>query len=113
MNHFPVLPLLRGLTALFPFGSASSLALAQRQVIDVHGHILPFPTRPGPASEAAVRRAVEIMDENSIVKTVDLNGGFGEHLKNRIALYQRIAPGRFVVFTNIDFSKVNDPQFSK
>jgi predicted TIM-barrel fold metal-dependent hydrolase len=34
-------------------------------------------------------------------------------LKARIALYERMAPGRFVVFTNIDFSKVNDPQFSK
>ena len=93
--------------------AAASSSEAQRRVIDVHGHILPFPGNPAPVSEAAVRRAIEIMNENGIAKTVDLNGGFGRYLKERIALYQRIAPGRFIVFANIDFAKVNDPQFSK
>ncbi len=100
------------LLALILFGQAT-VTSGQRRVIDGHGHLLPFPTMPGPASEDTVRRAVEIMNENGIVRTVDLDGGFGEYLKSRIALYQRIAPGRFIVFTNIDFSKVNDPQFSK
>src|SRR2546425_77095 len=92
--------------AIILFGSGP-LVLGQRRVIDVHGNILPFPTTPGPVSEETVRRAVEIMNENGIVKMVDLNGGFGEYLRNRIALYERIAPGRFIVFTNIDFSQVN------
>jgi predicted TIM-barrel fold metal-dependent hydrolase len=98
--------------AFILFGSVALVA-GQRRVIDVHGHILPFPNTPGPVSEDSVRRAVEIMNENGIAKMVDLNGGFGEYLKNRIALYERIALGRFIVFTNIDFSKVNEPQFSK
>jgi predicted TIM-barrel fold metal-dependent hydrolase len=101
------------LLAFILFGDAARAASGQRRVIDVHGHILPFPTAPGPVSEATIRRAVEIMNENGIVKMVDLNGGFGDYLKSRIALYNRIAPGRFIVFTNIDFSKVNDPQFAK
>ena len=102
-----------GAAVLCLFGCARGSVAAQRQVIDVHGHILPFPPRPDRVSEATVRRAVKIMDENGIVRTVDLNGGFGEPLKNRIGLYQRIAPGRFVVFTNLDFAKVNEPQFPK
>src|SRR5436309_924594 len=88
-------------------------ALAQREVIDVHGHIMPFPPYPTPVSEETVRRAVRIMDQNGIVKMVDLNGGSGERLKNRVALCNRLAPGRFITFTNMDFSQVNDPQFSK
>ncbi len=92
--------------ALFIFvACAPGMARAQRQVIDAHAHVT--------LSEAAVRRAVQIMDENGIVKMVDLSGGFGEQLKSKIELYNKIAPGRFVVFTNMDFSKVNDPQFSK
>ncbi|PYU88384.1 MAG: amidohydrolase [Acidobacteria bacterium] len=92
--------------ALFIFvACAASMARAQRQVIDAHAHVT--------LSEAAVRRAVQIMDENGIVKMVDLSGGFGEQLKSKIELYNKIAPGRFAVFTNMDFSKVNDPQFSK
>ncbi len=91
----------------------SQTAPAQRQVIDVHGHLLPFPTDPGPVSEAAVRRAVKVMNENGVVKMIDLNGGFGERLKNRITLYEKVAPGRFIVFANLDDSTVNDPQFSK
>ncbi len=93
--------------------SSGGGALAQRAVIDVHGHMIPFPPDPTPVSEEAVRRAVRIMDQNGIVKMVDLNGGFGERLKNRVELYNRLAPGRFITFTNMDFSQVNDPQFSK
>ncbi|HEY2934166.1 MAG TPA: amidohydrolase family protein [Acidobacteriota bacterium] len=86
--------------------------MSQRKVIDTHSHLLPFdPARP--SDEATVRRAVSIMDQNGIIKSVDLNGGYGESLKQRIALYEKLAPGRFIVYTNMDFSKVNDPQFSK
>ena len=86
-------------------GCAMSMQGAQRQVIDTHAHLA--------LSEAAVKRAVQIMDENGIVTMVDLSGGFGEQLKSKAALYKRIAPGRFAVFANMDFSKVNDPQFPK
>src|SRR2546428_5576021 len=92
---------------------SSALAQVKRQVIDTHTHFLPFPPDPKPVSEATVRRAVQVMDENGIVKAVDLDGGFGTGLKNRIALYKKIAPGSIVVFTNMDSSKINDPQFSK
>jgi len=88
-------------------------APAQRQVIDVHTHVMPFPPDPASVSDEAVRRAVRIMDQNGIVRMVDLSGGFGERLKNRIALYDRLAPGRFLTFANMDFSTVNEPQFSK
>ena len=92
---------------------AAPAAENKREIIDTHGHFLPFPGEPGAVSEAAVRHAVEIMNDNGIAQTVDLSGGFGEGLKQRIALYQRVAPGRIVVFTNIDFSQVDDPQFPK
>jgi len=102
------------LVSAFCYTGGNTLAQRlQRQVIDVHTHVSPFPGAPTAVSEAAVRRAVEIMDANGIIKMVDLSGGFGQRLKDNIAIFEKIAPGRFVPFTNIDFSKVNDPQFSK
>jgi predicted TIM-barrel fold metal-dependent hydrolase len=98
--------------AILAFAAAPP-AQTKREVIDTHGHFLPFPGEAGEVTEAAVRRAVGIMDENGIAVTVDLSGGFGAALKRRIALYNRVAPGRFVVFTNIDFGKIGDPEFPK
>ena len=101
---------------LFSSFLLQSITLAQqpgRQVIDVHGHVSPFPSDPKPVSEAAVRRAVAIMDANGIAKMVDLSAYVGARLKGSIAMFEKIAPGRFIPFTNIDFSKVNDSQFSK
>jgi len=94
-------------------GQASSLSIAQRGVIDTHTHFKPFPPERTAVSEAAVNRAIQVMDENGIAAMVDLSGGFGQGLKDRIALYKKLAPGRIVVFTNLDYSQVNDPQFSK
>jgi hypothetical protein len=36
--------------ALVLFGSGARVASGQRRVIDVHGHVLPFPTTPGPVA---------------------------------------------------------------
>src|SRR5437867_6546981 len=113
MKDYAAFSLIGGLISLIVLGYSGAGAPPQRQVVDVHTHVLPFPGSPGAASEASIRQAVEVMDVNGIVKMVDLNGGFGERLKQRIALEQSIAPGRFVVFTNMDHSKINDPQFSK
>lgn len=98
---------------LLLFSCACTTGRAQRRVIDVHTHVSPFPGEPGAVSEAVVRRAVEVMDSNGIAGAVDLNGGFGEQLRDNIAMLEKVAPGRFVVFANLDFSKVNHPQFPK
>src|SRR5687768_15170854 len=98
---------------LYSSRTAPAANPSSRNVIDTHAHILPWPDGQASVVDATVQRAVSIMDENGIARSVDLSGGFGQKLKDRIALYQRLAPGRFTVFTNMDFSKVNDPQFSK
>jgi predicted TIM-barrel fold metal-dependent hydrolase len=105
--------MLLGYFVLVPPIVLSVVAQTKRQVIDTHTHFLPFPPDPTEVAEATVRRAIQVMDDNGIAKVVDLNGGFGDALKRRIALYERLASGRIIVFTNIDFSKVNDPQFPK
>ena len=84
--------------------------------IDVHSH-------QGELDEAKVRQLVGEMDAMNMAVMVNLSGrgfrrveepgkpprfGFQppQHLRDLIALTDRVAPGRFVHFTNVDFSGV-------
>ena len=72
--------------------------------IDVHNH----QRRHSPTSLAEVVRE---MDAMNMAIMVNLSGGYGQSLKDQVALNERVAPGRFVTFANLNFEGIDDPQW--
>lgn len=81
---------------------------AKFYVIDVHNHI----------NDAAriddhmpPERVLEVMDRTNVKTVVILTGMWGEKLQGVIDEMVKPHPGRFMVFTQLDWSKVDDPNF--
>ena len=81
---------------------------AKFYVIDVHNHI----------NDAAriddhmpPERVLEVMDRTNVKTIVILTGMWGEKLQGVIDEMVKPYPGRFMVFTQLDWSKVDDPNF--
>jgi uncharacterized protein len=72
--------------------------------IDVHNH----QRRHSPTSLAEVVRE---MDAMNMAIMVNLSGGFGTALRDQVLLNERVAPGRFVTFANLNFADIDDPQW--
>jgi predicted TIM-barrel fold metal-dependent hydrolase len=72
--------------------------------IDVHNH----QRRHSPTSLAEVVRE---MDAMNMAIMVNLSGGYGQSLKDQVSLNERVAPGRFVTFANLNFEGIDDPQW--
>src|SRR5258708_7731049 len=82
---------------------------AKFYVIDVHNHI----------NDAAriddhmpPEQVVKIMDATNVKTIVILTGMWGDKLQAVIEEMVKPYPGRFMVFTQIDWSKIDDPAFS-
>jgi len=56
---------------------------------------------------------VREMDELNMAVMVNLSGGTGERLARTIANMKGRYPGRFVVFANLDFSGIDDPDWGR
>lgn len=83
---------------------------AKYPIIDVHKHV----ANPiYPLDEKAIARGVEIMDAMNVQTVVNLTGGWGEELRHNIEKLSDTYPGRFVVCTLIDWSSIDDPDFSE
>jgi predicted TIM-barrel fold metal-dependent hydrolase len=81
---------------------------AKFYVIDVHNHV----------NDAAridehmpPERVVEVMDHTNVKTIVILTGLWGNKLQAVIDEMVKPYPGRFMVFTQLDWSKVDDPNF--
>lgn len=81
---------------------------AKFYVIDVHNHI----------NDAAriddhmpPERVLEIMDRTNVKTVVILTGLWGDKLQSVIDEMVKPHPGRFMVFTQLDWSKVDDANF--
>src|SRR5688572_12781710 len=72
--------------------------------IDVHNH----QRRHSPTSLADVVRE---MDAMNMAIMVNLSGGYGQSLRDQVALNERVAPGRFVTFANLNFEGIDDPEW--
>jgi predicted TIM-barrel fold metal-dependent hydrolase len=82
------------------------------RIIDLHQHI--------EANEERIRRAVRILDAAGVGVGVNLSGGAvtaatGERseFERTKTLFDRVAPGRFVQYFNLDYSHWNDPDFAE
>jgi predicted TIM-barrel fold metal-dependent hydrolase len=82
-------------------------------VIDAHNHLggdvlgtgSSFPQEP-------VSELVSLMDEVGVKMIVDLDGGWGDVLREEIERYQEPHPDRFAVFSGIDYDNfATDPHF--
>ena len=73
-------------------------------IIDCHTHV--FAHR--------AESAVEVMDRCGIQTslTMEWHNGFGDALREHIGQFNRF-PGRFVVFGNVDWRRVNEPRFGQ
>src|ERR1700746_523047 len=87
---------------------AHEIDRAKFYVIDVHSHV----------NDAAridehmpPERVVEVMDHTNVKTIVILTGMWGDKLQAVIDEMVKPYPGRFMVFTQLDWSKVDDPNF--
>ncbi len=70
---------------------------------DIHAHW------PASLEPAALLKA---MDDLGVERAVNLSGGFGAQLDRMLARYHDAAPGRLVIFGNIDFRRIDEPTFA-
>jgi predicted TIM-barrel fold metal-dependent hydrolase len=83
---------------------------AKFPVIDVHTHINDAARITDHVEPKSV---VEMMDRNNIKTIVILTGMWGDKLQKVIDEMVKPYPGRFIVFTQIDWSKIDDPDFTQ
>lgn len=83
---------------------------AKFYVIDVHNHVND-PVRIG--DQMPPEDVVAVMNRVNVRTIVILTGMWGEKLQNLINQMVKPYPGRFIVFTQIDWSKIDDPNFTQ
>src|SRR5258708_5009404 len=83
---------------------------AKYYVIDVHNHTN---DAMGIDEHMPPQRVVEIMDNTNVKTVVILTGMWGDKLQKVIDEMVKPYPGRFFVFTQIDWSRIDDPNFSQ
>jgi predicted TIM-barrel fold metal-dependent hydrolase len=83
---------------------------AKFPVIDVHTHTN---DALGIGDRVDPKEMVARMDRLNIKSIVILTGMWGSKLQTIVDTIVKPYPGRFVVFTQLDWSKINDPNFSQ
>jgi len=83
---------------------------AKFYVIDVHNHVN---DAPGIDEHMDPKRVIQIMDATNVKTVIILTGIWGDKLQKVIDEMVKPYPGRFMVFTQIDWSKIDDPNFSQ
>ena len=83
---------------------------ARFAVIDIHNHVN---DAEGIGDQMPPQQVVDIMDQTNVKLIVIPTGMWGEKLQRVIDAMVKPYPGRFVVFSEIDWSKINDPQFGE
>jgi predicted TIM-barrel fold metal-dependent hydrolase len=51
------------------------------------------------------------MDDLGVERAINLSGGFGPQLDRMLERFHRAAPGRLLIFANIDFTRIDEPNF--
>ena len=83
---------------------------AKFYVIDVHNHTN---DAMGIEDHMPPARVLQIMDATNVKTVVILTGMWGDKLQKVIDEMVTPYPGRFIVFSQIDFSKIDDPNFGQ
>ncbi len=83
---------------------------AKFYVIDVHNHVN---DAQGIDEHVPATRVIEVMNNTNVKTIVILTGMWGDKLQRVIDEMVKPYPGRFIVFTQMDWNKINDPNFSQ
>ncbi len=81
---------------------------AKYPFIDVHNH-----QRVARMTAEDVAKLVADMDSINLSVMVNLSGGTGEDLQKSVAGLKGPHPKRFVTFANVDFRKIDEPDFGE
>lgn len=82
---------------------------AKYPFVDVHAH-----QRRGPVMNAQqAQELVDEMDKMNMAVMVNLSGGSGERLASAVKNMNGRQPGRFIQFANIDFRRIDEPNFGE
>jgi hypothetical protein len=76
--------------------------------IDVHNHLGGGKARLTPE---VVRRYLEEMDAAGVRTVVNLDGGWGDRLKETLAALDETHPGRFLTFALVNFDGIDEPDW--
>jgi predicted TIM-barrel fold metal-dependent hydrolase len=89
---------------------AHEVPKAKFYVIDIHNHV----NDPGGVhgEEVPAAEVVSGMDRANVRKVVILTGMWGDKLQSVLDKMVKPYPDRFVVFAQMDWSKIDDPNFS-
>jgi predicted TIM-barrel fold metal-dependent hydrolase len=88
----------------------TKITRAKYPVIDVHTHINDAMMSGG--NWTPVEKLIEGMDRLNIRKIVILTGKWGDELQKVIDFTVKPHPDRFTVFTQLDWSRVDEPDFA-
>src|SRR5438105_5445123 len=80
---------------------------ARYPLIDVHNH------QDGAMPSPKLDKLVKDMDSINLQVMVNLSGGYGNKLAAAVKNMKGRYPDRFVVFANIDFSRIDDADYSR
>lgn len=89
---------------------------ARYPVIDFHTHITftnGLSASPKIKFNSTAEAALAVMDRKNIQTMVNLTGGYGSNLEAAIRTLQHAHAGRFVVFTEPSWNKIEQPDFPK
>jgi predicted TIM-barrel fold metal-dependent hydrolase len=75
--------------------------------VDIHGH------QNLSMSDAELAALVKQMDAMNLRTMNNLSGGWGSTLAAQVRNARTKYPGRFTVFANVDWSRVNEPNFAR
>jgi predicted TIM-barrel fold metal-dependent hydrolase len=81
---------------------------ARYPVIDVHCHL-----NDGIVMQRSVNpeQFIRVMDATNVKAAINLTGGWGERLSKSIDNLSGAFPGRFFVFTQIDYTRIDEPNY--
>jgi len=81
---------------------------ARFPVIDVHCHL-----NDGIVMQRAVNpeKFIRVMNETNVKAAINLTGGWGKRLRSSLDHLAGAFPGRFFVFTQIDYTHLDEPNY--
>ncbi|CAN5405124.1 hypothetical protein BH11PLA2_BH11PLA2_27970 [soil metagenome] len=79
-------------------------------VIDMHNHLGGGKERLTPAT---VKKYLKEMDEAGVKTVVNLDGGWGDKLKETVAALEGTHPGRFLIYALVNFQNLDDPEWGE
>ena len=89
---------------------AHEVERARFPAIDVHNHVNDARADDPPLDPGAL---VAMMDRCNVRTIVILTGGWGERLQAVVERMVKPFPGRFLVFTQVDWSRIDEPDFGE